>query len=80
MESVSDEIGNALRDWIDFEVTARKIIARRQANRNMLPNEAAAMRAAHELLLDGRISILTKIEATSFGRGHIVTYVAERVK
>lgn len=80
MESISDEISNALRDWIDFDKTAKKIIARRQANRSMLPNEAAAMRAAHELLLEGRISIITKVEATSFGRGHIVTYVAERVK
>jgi hypothetical protein len=64
-----------LMDWRDFQKTPRKIIARRQLGGRFQPQEAMAMRAAHELLLEGSISIITKISP-----GPIVTYVAERVK
>lgn len=77
----SSIIRSALADWFDFlPQSQRKVIARRRANRRMLPAEVAAMNVAQEMLLDGQISILTRIEPQSFGSGHIVTYIAERVK
>jgi hypothetical protein len=75
-----DIVRSELLDWRDFSKTQRKIIARRQMNRRFLPQEAMAMKAAHDMLLDGKISIITKIEPASFGPGPIVTYIAERVK
>lgn len=75
-----DAIRGDLMDWRDFHKTPRKIIARRLLNRRFLPQEAMAMRAAHEMLMDGDISILTRIEPAAKGPGPIVTYIAERVK
>ena len=74
-------IRSELSDWLDFQPhSQRKILARKQDNRRMRAEEAIAMRAAHEMLLEGRISIITKIEPQAFGPGPIVTFIAERVK
>lgn len=78
-DNATNEISNALVDWLDFEKTQRKIIARRHPNRPFLPGEAVAMRAAYDLLMDARISIITKAERDRLGRG-IIIYIAERVK
>lgn len=75
-----DAIRSELMDWRDFHKTPRKIIARRQLNRRFLPQEAMAMRAAHEMLMEGHISIITQIKPAAFGPGPVVTYIAERVK
>lgn len=76
-----DMIRGELSDWLDFHPQSpRKVIARRRQNRKFLPQEAIAMRAAHEMLLDGQISIITKIDPQAFGSGAVVTYIAERVK
>lgn len=69
-----------LQDWYDFLRTDRKIIARRRANRRMEALEVTAMRAAFEMVSEGKISIITKIEPQAFGPGPMVVYVAERVK
>lgn len=75
-----DIFRSELADWHDFHRTPRKVIARRRLNRRMLPQEAMAMRAAYDMLLEGQISIVTKIEPSAFGPGPVVTYIAERVK
>lgn len=69
-----------LQEWLDEQKTDRKVVARRQLNRKILPQEAMAMRAAWDMVLSAEISLITKIEPSAFGRGHIVTYVAERLK
>lgn len=76
-----DILRSELSDWLDFHPhSQRKIIARRRQNRKLLPQEAIAMRAAQEMLLEGHISIITKVEPSAFGPGPVVTYIAERVK
>jgi predicted thioesterase len=70
----------ALRDWHDFDKTDRKVIARRRLYGALPQSESAAMQAAKEMLDEGLISIVTKVTANAFGRGHTVTYIAERVK
>lgn len=77
-DSTIEEISNALIDWLDFDKTPRKIIARRQAFRPLQQGEAAAMKAAQELLMDGRVSIITKPTFDAQKR-RIITYIAERV-
>lgn len=77
-ETTIEEIGNAIMDWLDFDKTPRKVIARRQAFRPLQQGEAAALKAAQELLMDGRISIITKPTFDAFGR-RLITYIAERV-
>lgn len=74
-----DSIRQGLHDWIDFEVTPRRIIARRQDARTFRREEAAAMHTAKALLDDGRISIIAKPTRDNLGRP-VVTYIAERVK
>jgi hypothetical protein len=73
------DIRSALSDWLDFDTTRRKIIARRFVNSAFLPFEATAMRAAQELLADGRISVQRE---TGYGRQRRLnlTFIAERVK
>jgi hypothetical protein len=78
-DRVIADIKASLPDWLDFENTDRKIIARRLAGRPFLPFEAAAMRSAQELLVDGRISIVVKPGFGHMGRRNF-TYVAVRVK
>lgn len=73
------DIRSALSDWLDFEKTDRKIIARRYLNRPFLPFEATAMRSAQELMADGRISVLVKPGYGHMGRPNL-TFIAERVK
>lgn len=74
-------IRSELADWHDFHpASKRKVIARRRMNRKLLPQEAIAMRAAWEMVLEGQISIVTKIDPQGFGSGAVVTYIAERVK
>ena len=78
-DRVLADIRSALSDWLDFEKTDRKIIARRYLNRPFLPFEATAMRSAQELMADGRISVLVKPGYGHMGRPNL-TFIAERVK
>lgn len=79
--SDTEIIRSELADWHDFQpASKRKVIARRRMNRKLLSQEAIAMRAAWDMVLEGKISIVTKIDPQSFGSGAVVTYIAERVK
>lgn len=78
-DRVLADIRSALSDWLDFEKTDRKIIARRYLNRPFLPFEATAMRSAQELMADGRISVIVKPGYGHMGRPNL-TFIAERVK
>ena len=78
-ETTVEEIGNALVEWLELGTTPRKVIARRQVFRPLQQGEAVAMKTAHELLLDGRISIITRPGFDRLGR-HNITYIAERAR
>lgn len=80
IKQVGAEIRGALRDWLDFSATPRKIIARRRQGGRLRMEEGLAMKEAYQMLDEGVISIITKNERDAFGRGFITTYVAERVK
>ena len=71
-DKVKEDIQFALHDWLDFQTTPRRVIARRTGLRPMPPLEAAMLKSATFLLEDGRISIIVK------KRDGITTYVAER--
>ena len=80
VKQMGADIRGALRDWLDFGVTNRKIIARVPQTRRVPLGEGLAMKEAKQMLDDGLISIIVRHEPQAIGRGTIVTYIAERVK
>jgi hypothetical protein len=72
-DRAKEEIHFVLHDWLDFQNTARRVIARRVRARPMPALENAMLKSAFGLLEDGRISIIVK------KRDGITTYIAERV-
>lgn len=72
-DRAKEDIQFALHDWLDFQDTARRVIARRVRARPMPALETAMLKSAVGLLEDGRISIIVK------KRDGVTTYLAERV-
>lgn len=71
-DRTKEDIQFALHDWLDFQNTARRVIARRRGIRPMPALETSMLKAAFGLVEDGRISIIVK------KNDGITTYVAER--
>jgi len=67
------EIQFALHDWLDFQTTDRRVVARRVRERPLPSLEAEMLKSALHLVEDGRISVIVRKKAG------ITTYLAERV-
>jgi len=63
----------ALHDWLDGQITDRRVIARQARNRPLPHHEAEMLKSAFNLATEGRISVIVK------KKDGITTFLAERV-
>lgn len=78
-DSARMEIRISLQEWATKGTTQRKVIARRQSSRKFKAEEAVAMRAAFDLVMEGKIGIAVKLDPQSRASNPTIIFIAERV-